>query len=596
MLIGFAVLLSFSRGAWTSGLIASGLIATAGLRGIGWRPIVGISICIIAGVAVSSVFISQYELVEKRSEDLAIERISADDRFDHWVAGGATAVHYLPFGSGIGTYGFAHLPFKQRDTNSWYRNAHNQYLEVLTESGLIGIAIIVLGIVLLARRCWAVFTQNSDSVQIAMGAAGCFALVAVVCQSSVDFVITYPANLLTASLIFGAVYGCPTRTSLSETPSRSGVWPSGFAWLLLAAIPLLGGQYLLRKQLEAETILSSTEIPAETQPPTLAECLKNQQKLERLTVAIPDHASVWQRYAWWQLAQLRLQLARRDTPDPDQRIEAWARHTSLHWFAAFAEVPPQLQPQKFASLFPTSADQQLVHSINQSLRNAVANNPLSPQSHLSLASLAPSVGEPWRPWTGNLTRLSQSNPEHLYAAGLLYYLADDSAGAIKLWNRYLCVSKQRLSPILTLAQQRWDTETIATQLIPENPELLISMIGRAGREDENSPTRQLWIRRTLEVLETSDKLTTAERSAGRANVAELQSDWQTAAAQWREAVITETANPTYRLRLATAYLKLGDEIKAHDQATVARTLGADGPRLASLLDAIERVRDSRSPR
>ena len=239
-LICFAVLLSFSRGAWAAGLVAMIVVATTSLRSVGWRSLVVLVVVAVTLIAGGTLLVSQHDRLESRSEDLTVDQISSDDRYQHWRAGFAAAVHYLPAGSGIGTYGFAYLPFKFRDTNDWYRSAHNQYLEVLTESGLIGILLVLGGVVLLGRQCWSVFRYSDEPSQIAIGAAGGFALISVVCQGVFDFVITYPPNMLTAGLLLGAVCGSPGPSGSQFTAVRGPRFlSSATCWLVVMMIPLL---------------------------------------------------------------------------------------------------------------------------------------------------------------------------------------------------------------------------------------------------------------------------------------------------------------------------------------------------------------------
>lgn len=46
--------------------------------------------------------------------------------------------HYLPWGAGAGTFMAAFPPFRTADISAFYRNAHNDYLQVLVELGLPG--------------------------------------------------------------------------------------------------------------------------------------------------------------------------------------------------------------------------------------------------------------------------------------------------------------------------------------------------------------------------------------------------------------------------------------------------------------------------
>lgn len=601
MLVAFAVLLSYSRGAWISGLFALALICVAGLRGIGWRSLTSLAVCSVVVITVGTYLIAQNVSVETRSSDLAIERISADDRFDHWKAGAATALHYFPLGSGLGTYGFAHIPFKQRDSDSWYRNAHNQYLEVLTESGVIGIAIVVSGIVVVGRRSWQVLTKSSDAGEVAVGAAGCVALITVACQSSVDFVITYPATLLTAGLIFGAVCGCSTSSAsrsqayetIAPTHKRRLAWPSQFGWLILLAPALLYGQFTLRRELELESTLAATEILADDVVPTQNQCTQNLDILKRLTDTMPNHAVAWQRFSWWQLTELRLQRSQR--AGRENQAAVWEQQTPIHWFASLVTLPPQQRSQWLAQHFATQDDRQMLQAADQSLQRAVQCNPLSPQIHLGLASLAPAVGSHWQLWADRLSQLASANPEQTYAAGLLYYAANNSAEAIKQWNRNLAISGRQLDSILLLALQRWDAETIVNQLFPDNLDLLISMIAKAQHNETLAKTKGLWTQKCLRAVEASDtRYSAAERAAFRARVAEANGAWEQAGVLWTEAIREDSKEPSYRLRLASVYIRLDDEIAAYDQVIVGQTLGATASQAASLFTGIERLRERRA--
>ena len=137
--MGLALLFSRSRGGIVSGIVSLSTL-TLGLRRYGGRPGRALSILPIVLGAVVAVW-AAYNGVEGVVERLA-QLVSGTDS----VAGRGTqwadtfrAVRDFPIlGSGLGTYAF-HYPFyKTLRTQAVFDHAHNDYLELLSEGGVIG--------------------------------------------------------------------------------------------------------------------------------------------------------------------------------------------------------------------------------------------------------------------------------------------------------------------------------------------------------------------------------------------------------------------------------------------------------------------------
>ena len=100
-------------------------------------------------------------------------------------------------GVGLNAFGVAYTRY---DTmNGYFRieQAHNDYLQVIAEAGIIGLGLILAFIFLLFRRGWQVFSTTSDRTRrgISIGAlAGCFG---ILIHSFFDFPLRTPSNLLT---------------------------------------------------------------------------------------------------------------------------------------------------------------------------------------------------------------------------------------------------------------------------------------------------------------------------------------------------------------------------------------------------------------
>jgi O-antigen ligase len=77
-------------------------------------------------------------------------------RFEAWPLVADAAQAYLPLGSGIGSFDAVYRsvePVEELD-NTFWNQAHNDYLETWLEAGWLGIGVILAFLVWFARRCW----------------------------------------------------------------------------------------------------------------------------------------------------------------------------------------------------------------------------------------------------------------------------------------------------------------------------------------------------------------------------------------------------------------------------------------------------------
>jgi O-antigen ligase len=210
ILILVAIALSLSRMGFVTSfisLIAVTLIAFLRYR---WhnRPK---SIMVLAIAVFASALIMPASLI------LRFADIQQEGRVPIWRETLHLIRAYPLFGCGLGGYLSAFVKFKQSGPSFTQDYAHNDYLQYLSELGLVGFAIALSLLTLIfagLRRGWD--GGEPDIQWLSLACAG--SLSAIALHSFVDFNLYVPANMVTLAWILGVAAYC--GTSPSEARSR----------------------------------------------------------------------------------------------------------------------------------------------------------------------------------------------------------------------------------------------------------------------------------------------------------------------------------------------------------------------------------------
>ena len=202
------ILMSHSRAGMMLGLsCAIAALAAAGLRVFGWsrgwRFAVPVAVLLVLG-AVSMVGLDAI-LYRLGGDQL---RSSAGFRTELWRSTWHAALQYLPLGSGWGTYDIAYRPFQTAPIVGYPNHAHNDYLEMLLEGGLLFVALAGIAAWCLARRAahllraaWRERTLDREAMMAAIAGSG---LLGFLLHAAVDFPMRVPGNAVIAALFAGA--------------------------------------------------------------------------------------------------------------------------------------------------------------------------------------------------------------------------------------------------------------------------------------------------------------------------------------------------------------------------------------------------------
>jgi O-antigen ligase len=189
-LMGIALLLSGSRGGLISLLaeIFFLVMLTTKTKNSGQLALkVGLAVLLITTIIVGAILIGGETSLTRLAETAASEDFSAN-RLHIWDVTLNIIKNNFPFGSGFGAYGVAYTPYDKLNGSGRVEQAHNDYLQVLADAGIVGFIIGAFFVYQLFRTgLQNVKTSNSFRRGVAVGAlAGCFA---VLIHSLFDFVL-----------------------------------------------------------------------------------------------------------------------------------------------------------------------------------------------------------------------------------------------------------------------------------------------------------------------------------------------------------------------------------------------------------------------
>ncbi|PHR21891.1 MAG: hypothetical protein COA41_01950 [Sphingopyxis sp.] len=216
LLCGLAILTTFSR----AGLglmvlaLAMALLSNQIVRLRGRWMYIGI----LFVAPITSLIILQSGVVSRLFDRFGM--VSEDTRFEFWQRTLEIARDYFPVGSGLGTFRpiFAHYE-KLSDLRPTYVNhAHQDYLELLLETGALGIVILftfLLAVTIAAMTIWRSRSENSVPYPYIGGI--------VVTLTLIHSLVDYPLRTQTIAVIFGlaaAMLAEAGRSSSRKVPRK----------------------------------------------------------------------------------------------------------------------------------------------------------------------------------------------------------------------------------------------------------------------------------------------------------------------------------------------------------------------------------------
>ena len=129
------------------------------------------------------------------------------ERWLYVIGSWHAALAFWPFGSGLGSYASVFPAFQPVGVHGFIEHAHNDYVQLLMECGLLAIALGLLALALIARQVARLVRRarrmGLDAAGLLQASCG-LGLLAVLLHSWVDFNLRIPANAMLAVFLLGA--------------------------------------------------------------------------------------------------------------------------------------------------------------------------------------------------------------------------------------------------------------------------------------------------------------------------------------------------------------------------------------------------------
>ena len=168
------------------------------------RAVLGFAVAAVVFVALALVWAGRDAALHRFTSD----RGSVQLRLDVWNASARIVRQFPVLGTGLNTFGTATILYRPPAVDQHYNEAHNDYLQLLVEGGLITFTLLFIAISSAARAIAARFRANDDGPEAQWVRVGATTgLIAIGLQALVEFSLQMPGNaVLCVVLLALALY------------------------------------------------------------------------------------------------------------------------------------------------------------------------------------------------------------------------------------------------------------------------------------------------------------------------------------------------------------------------------------------------------
>lgn len=221
LLIIVSIFVSLSRGAMISTCLSL-LIFTFFL--LKRKISKGNTVLIISVILLTALSIGWFgwdQIFERFAKLKNTQGIIYESRLDFWKDSLDIIKHFTITGSGLGTFSHIYPLHRSIISELFLTHAHNDYLELMAEGGIIGFLIIFSFLLILFYKTYKTFSTRRDAISIYLYMGSITAIVAILFHSFTDFNLHIGANGLWFFFVAGiAVTSANTGIRKQSRPTR----------------------------------------------------------------------------------------------------------------------------------------------------------------------------------------------------------------------------------------------------------------------------------------------------------------------------------------------------------------------------------------
>lgn len=155
----------------------------------------------IAAVFIVIVFVSLYVGIDATIERFALDRLLREGRPTYWKNTVGIFADYPLLGTGLGTFPSLYPDKEAEETLIRLYHAHNDFLEYLSELGIVGMLLLLGGVLFLLIKSFLVWIERRRPEVKGLGLGGIVAIICILIHSLTDFNLHIPANMLLFTVV-----------------------------------------------------------------------------------------------------------------------------------------------------------------------------------------------------------------------------------------------------------------------------------------------------------------------------------------------------------------------------------------------------------
>lgn len=321
-LVMFAGLMSLSRGGMAA-LVLSAVVSTAiccwASAGTGSSKMLAVVLasCVLIGIALSIFGLNN---VGRRLETLTSANKTINDRFGGrlgiWAATAEVIPKFLYMGSGVGSFRKV-FPLQSdniANESIEFTHAENSPLQLLLETGIVGISLLLLGMAMIVRWCIAGLKRPLE-LRACIGAIS-GSLIAVMAQSLVDFIWYVPACMVFIAILIACTFRI-SQLALAENVRRKSVSLPRFVPVVAAIMLFILGCWMIDNRVGpamAESYWEQYLITLKNEklqaPPAISsDSASNIKAIDAAVERESSNINVLENVVYWQPSHADAQLA-----------------------------------------------------------------------------------------------------------------------------------------------------------------------------------------------------------------------------------------------------------------------------------------------